>query len=45
MKTDDKGNPLAVLDRVWRIGERVVLFSALMVVGGTLGYVSVHILA
>jgi hypothetical protein len=45
MKTDDKGNPLALLEKIWRIGERVVVFSALMVVCGTVGYVSVHILA
>lgn len=38
-------NPLAGFEKVWRIAERVTVTTALVVVFGTIGFVSIHALA
>lgn len=38
-------NPIATFNRAWKIAERVFTAIALTLVAGTLGFVSVHILA
>lgn len=45
MRATDKTNPLLVFEKIWRAAERIVVFSAFMVVTGTVGYISVHMLA
>jgi len=37
-------NPLATLDRVLRIAERVAITTSAVLVFGTIGYLSLHIL-
>ncbi|MCL6549123.1 MAG: hypothetical protein K6T30_09480 [Alicyclobacillus sp.] len=38
-------NPIAAFERVWRIAEKVTLSVSLMLVIGTIGYLSVWALA
>ncbi|GMA52281.1 hypothetical protein GCM10025857_36380 [Alicyclobacillus contaminans] len=45
MQTPDKINPMAHFERIWRIGERIAVLAAVMIVSGTIGYVSIHALA
>ncbi len=40
MKNHDMANPIAGLEKLWRIGERIAVFTAVMIVSGTIGYVS-----
>jgi hypothetical protein len=44
MKNHDMANPIAGLEKLWRIGERIAVFTAVMIVSGTIGYVSLHAL-
>ncbi|MBX6353097.1 MAG: hypothetical protein IRZ10_07145 [Thermoflavifilum sp.] len=38
-------NPLTVLAKIWRVGERIAVALASLLVIGTVGYVSLHALA
>lgn len=38
-------NPLVSFERVWHVAERITMTTALIVVFGTMGFVSVHALA
>lgn len=38
-------NPIVTFDRVWRRAERIVATLAFVLVLGTLGVVSIHVLA
>lgn len=38
-------NPIAKFDFVWRIAERVSVSLSILLVLGTVGYLSVHVLA
>lgn len=42
---NDNVNPVATLDRVLRIAERVAFTTSAFLVFGTIGYLSLHILA
>lgn len=45
LKNYDMVNPIAGLEKLWKIGERIAVFTAVMIVSGTIGYVSLHALA
>ncbi|WP_156039987.1 hypothetical protein [Alicyclobacillus macrosporangiidus] len=44
MQERKSSNPIAVLEKVWRIAERVTVTLASLLVIGTAGYVSLHLL-
>lgn len=44
MQQDKKANPIAAFQRVWRIVERVTMTISVLLVAGTVGYLSLHAL-